>query len=332
MRANEFTPYNGVHCETNAIGTALAHQGWLLSEEMLFGLGEGLSYQHWTPEESGTPYPICSGRIPAGQIGNNLAHNCDFSLEIHETDSSEVAWDHVANALESGLIPSVRCDIYYLPYFKAKHHFSAHYIGVVAYDGKYAYVTDTVNQGNFHRITLKELAIARSSSEGYQPARNLSQNYHLPPTVPSLPERIPKSIRSCFLRYLEDDDPNSGPECIKRTAHWLQEVAQGSKESINHSSLSLGYFWRFAGTGGSNFRQLYRDFLLQSAELCPDLDLTPAIDAYSRLVESWDTVIDLLLAMERESDPKATLNEVANQLEAIAAEEYAAGAQILRTV
>ena len=43
MEPNDFTPYNGKHCETNAIGAALAHQGWTLSEDLLFGLGEGLS-------------------------------------------------------------------------------------------------------------------------------------------------------------------------------------------------------------------------------------------------------------------------------------------------
>ena len=40
-------PYIGQHCESTATGTLLGQIGVELSEPMLFGLGEGLSFIFW---------------------------------------------------------------------------------------------------------------------------------------------------------------------------------------------------------------------------------------------------------------------------------------------
>ena len=44
--------FDGEHCETVAIGTLLAQRGSGLSEPMLFGLGEGLSFIFLTKSKS----------------------------------------------------------------------------------------------------------------------------------------------------------------------------------------------------------------------------------------------------------------------------------------
>ena len=40
-------PFIGQHCETTATGTLLNQLGIFLSEPLLFGLGEGLSFVFW---------------------------------------------------------------------------------------------------------------------------------------------------------------------------------------------------------------------------------------------------------------------------------------------
>ena len=49
-----------VHCETTALGVLLGHLGIDLSEPMLFGLGEGLSFVYWDAKY--LDFPFLGGR------------------------------------------------------------------------------------------------------------------------------------------------------------------------------------------------------------------------------------------------------------------------------
>lgn len=44
MIIENFNPFYGKHCETTVVGNLLQHCGLMLSEPMLFGIGEGLSF------------------------------------------------------------------------------------------------------------------------------------------------------------------------------------------------------------------------------------------------------------------------------------------------
>ena len=48
-----------------------------------------------------------------------------------------------------------------------------------------------------------------------------------------------------------------------------------------------------AGTGGSLFRNLYRDFLKESAEILNSTDLREAYLDYSVIADQWKTISDL---------------------------------------
>lgn len=54
-------PYIGQHCECTATGTLLGQIGVELSEPMLFGLGEGLSFIFWNMKTM--DFPFIGGRI-----------------------------------------------------------------------------------------------------------------------------------------------------------------------------------------------------------------------------------------------------------------------------
>lgn len=49
-------PFIGQHCETTATGTLLNQLGIFLSEPLLFGLGEGLSFVFWKMKSSNMPF------------------------------------------------------------------------------------------------------------------------------------------------------------------------------------------------------------------------------------------------------------------------------------
>ena len=63
MIINDFKAFKGKHCETSSIGNLLINQGLNLSEHMIFGLGEGLSFIYWKMKSMNLPF--LGGRNPS---------------------------------------------------------------------------------------------------------------------------------------------------------------------------------------------------------------------------------------------------------------------------
>ena len=61
MKRMNIKPYAGQHCETTATGTLLRQIGIDLSEPILFGVGEGLSFIFWNMKTMDCPF--LGGRI-----------------------------------------------------------------------------------------------------------------------------------------------------------------------------------------------------------------------------------------------------------------------------
>lgn len=87
---NDLTPFNGQHCETTATGTLLHQLGIKLSEPMLFGLGEGLSFIYWKMKTM--DFPFLGGRIKTDLLTENLCRNLNLKLSVQETTSKAKAW------------------------------------------------------------------------------------------------------------------------------------------------------------------------------------------------------------------------------------------------
>ena len=58
------------------------------------------------------------------------------------------------------------------------------------------------------------------------------------------------------------------------------------------------------GTGGSLFRNLYRDFLKESGELMESSALTKASEAYDAIAKLWKNVADLFIKIGDTEDIK----------------------------
>jgi len=90
-------PFIGQHCETTTSGTLLYQQGIELSEPLLFGLGEGLSFIFW--HMNSMPMPFIGGRVKPDQLTETLAKQLNLKLERQETSSSTKAWAIVKDLL-----------------------------------------------------------------------------------------------------------------------------------------------------------------------------------------------------------------------------------------
>jgi len=138
----------------------LAHIGIELSEPMLFGLGEGLSFIYWNMRTM--DFPFLGGRIKTDLLTRHICSKFGLQLSVHETPSKAKAWQNVKQLLDAGRPVGLKLDAYHLEYFTNPFHFAGHYVAIYGYDDYYAYLVDTRQQGGRVRTSLESLALARA--------------------------------------------------------------------------------------------------------------------------------------------------------------------------
>jgi len=305
MKLNNFNVQSGEHCETTTLRNMLAHEGLVLSEAMLFGLGEGLDFQSWDSPEPRKIMPILSGRIKPGEITKNVSKNLRINIIEQEAQTPEAAYQQVVDIISQGHVAGLKLDIFYLDYFSSKRHFAAHYIALYALDDIQAHIVDTIQQGGTHVLPATSLAKARDSRLGFIPSRNLSifvdnirKDNHLFSSGSGSSQisiTISKAIKAVASKFLSDRGPKCGSHGMYTTAksieHWSKDFDQ-AKETVN----AIAHFLRYAGTGGANFRKLYYQFLVESQTYVTSNVLNRAVHSFTEIIVQWDTVIDLLIS------------------------------------
>ncbi|WP_046216022.1 BtrH N-terminal domain-containing protein [Paenibacillus wulumuqiensis] len=281
-----FTPYQGDHCETTAIGNLLQHAGIPLSEPILFGLGQGLGFIYW--DSKGMEFPFIGGRVKPDVLIANLADCLHLTVPIQETSSVNKAWQNVQSCIERGIPVGLKLDPYYLDYFVNKVHFAGHYAVLYGYDDEHAYMVDTAQQGGDVKTRLSSLAAARNA-KGFMSSRNRSFTLEpidkLPPLVPA----IRKSLTRNAHDYLNPPIRNIGNKGIvkmsKEILNWFSR--SGSHE---HDFCLTALLMEQAGTGGALFRNLYRDFLRECIDLLQEPKIEHAYDLFADIAPMWVNV------------------------------------------
>ncbi len=170
MKIENLKPFDGQHCETTATGTLLKQIGIELTEPMLFGIGEGLSYIYWNMKTM--DFPFIGGRIKPDLLTQNICKNLGLELKVKETSSQKKAWDEVKQYLDNGQAVGLKLDCYYLNYFSNPFHFAGHYAAIYGYDNENAFLIDTRQQGGQVKTSLESLALARAA-KGPMASKNL---------------------------------------------------------------------------------------------------------------------------------------------------------------
>ncbi|MFF0886769.1 BtrH N-terminal domain-containing protein [Streptomyces sp. NPDC003456] len=322
-----FQPQHGEHCETTTLRNMLHQAGADLSEAMLFGLGQGIDFQYWDAPDPGRAAPMLTGRIEPARLSRNACSALGVELHALRAPDAETAHTAAADLLRSGHVVGVSVDIFHLDYFTSRSHFAAHYIALYGLDDTHAHVVDTGQQGGARTLPVASLRQARASDEGFMPSPHLYLYVEQVPerlaTDPDavLREQIWHAVRTTAERMTEDRGPRYGIPALRRAASeaagWHDTLA-----SPQETVPGVGRFWRFAGTGGANFRTLYRAFLQEAARLCDDGELDVFAAEFSDVERQWDEAIELLTAYPG-ADGRRQLQSVAARLEAIADAEQA---------
>jgi len=289
MKLSDFEPFVGQHCETTATGTLLKRIGIELSEPMLFGLGEGLGFIFWNMKTM--EFPLIGGRIKTDKLTENLCRSLKLSLDIKKTSSSNKAWKNVTETLETGNAVGLKLDCYHLDYFTAKIHFAGHYVAMYGHDDDFAYLIDTDQQGSMVKTRLENLALARSS-KGPMSSPNLSYSISKTNSSPEIEEVVATAIHRNAVDFINPPITNFGYKGILKTSRVIKKwfaQSYNAQEEFHTTAMLM----ERAGTGGSLFRNLYRDFLEESSQLLSLPALKRAHQEFVDIAEQWKHVADL---------------------------------------
>lgn len=288
------------HCETTALGVLLRCEGLNLSEPMLFGLGSGLSFVYW--DSKAMDFPFLGGRVKPFELTRNLAATLGLELRVGETTSPRKAWQNVAAVIDAGRPVGLQLDSYHLDYFSTKVHFGGHVVAMYGYDEQDAYLVDTDQQGGAVSTSLAALAKARAE-RGPMTAKHRSFTISAPgsPTPPR--DRIIPAIKACAHAFLNPPIANLGHRGIEKAAKqvpkWLQRGGN-PREGL----LQTAVLMEKAGTGGALFRNLYRDFLAECAQVIDSGHLRTGHTLYAEAATLWTQVAELVAAAGESGDAK----------------------------
>ncbi|MGP4005696.1 BtrH N-terminal domain-containing protein [Streptomyces sp. 4N124] len=253
-------------------------------------------------QSHGLGFPFLAGRVKPFEITRSLAAALGLDLLIEETTSPRKAWQNVAAPIDAGRPVGLQLDSYHLDYFNTKVHFGGHVVAMYGYDEQNAYLVDTDPQGG--AVSTSRTGLARARAErGPMTAKHRSFTITAPssPTPPQ--DRIIPAIKTCADAFLNPPIANLGHRGIEKTAKqlptWLQR-SDNPREDLPRTAVLM----ERAGTGGALFRNLYRDFLAECAQLIDSSHLRTGHALYTEAAALWTQVAALVATAGESGDAK----------------------------
>ncbi|HAK27955.1 MAG TPA: lantibiotic ABC transporter [Sphingobacterium sp.] len=282
-------PFDELHCETTATGTLLKHIGIELSEPMLFGLGEGLSFIYWKMKTM--DFPFLGGRIKTDLLTQHICKNLGLELNVHETSSKVKAWQAVRQLLDEGQPVGLKLDAYYLEYFTKPFHFAGHYVAIYGYDDEHAYLVDTRQQGGSVKTSLASLALARAE-KGPMSSKNLYYTIAGNMENVDLKEVLIAAMVNNAKQYLAPPINNISYKGILKTSEEVMNWFKTSQAIESEFKMAASLMEK-AGTGGALFRNLYRDFIKESYDLLGIEQLAVVHHEFVQIALLWTSLSEL---------------------------------------
>jgi hypothetical protein len=284
-QVNNFIHRVGFHCESSSMRDLFEFYGFPMSEPMAFGLDATMGFGFFDTTNSISFIP--ESDIPfflGGKQGtiepNSLACRLlGITLRKQSFTSAHKAWEESKKMLNQNEPLILKVDLGYLPYFEEEGniHFGGHAITLAGYDEDkgIAYVGDSEYEG-FQEVPINELKEARSSEYGpkfmHPNNAQYSMTRRLDGKHPPLAAGVKVAIKKVVDNMLRPSLNNNGIQGLKQfTAsipQWNKKLQGKAKDPLGKLisrarlmfELLHGYIETW-GTGGSSFRNLYKNFL-----------------------------------------------------------------------
>lgn len=300
---SSFTPLGGQHCITNSLKQVFTHNGYSLSEEMMFGLASGLSFLYINQEKS----PMINGRTKVFEFEKKLAQRLNINIQCKAGKDYQKTFNQIKTIIDQDQSVLVYVDMAYLTYLDmdADSHFGGHAVVVYGYDdeNKIVWISDRDNHDysirspkgkinmDYHLVSYEEFMKARSSSFRPFPAKNKYLVFDFSTYQAITPSILREAIQETCESMLNPPAHLLGIEGIHKFSKEILKWNKFSNDKLRIAGIT-NYFQisKDGGTGGGIFRKMYGNFLIESSYILENDRILEIGKQFLIISDSWDDI------------------------------------------
>ncbi len=329
-----FQHFETHHCVTGSMRHVYVHNQHDISEEMLLGLGAGVSFSYWHFKGQ---MPFMGGRggfkPPMEQVAGQRT---GVAIETHRTTSARKAQKILLELLSVGQPVMIQCDMGFLPYFDfggEEYHFGGHAVVVCGHDPETDEVLVADRDEMLHPVRMAHLEKARGSTFKPFPPKHAWYTFNFDRRHPPVASDVRQAILEMAQTMLEPPIRNIGVKGIRKAAQMVPKWP----EKLDSEELRSALFnaWIFispaGGTGGGSFRYMLSRFLAEGAEITSDQRLGTSAGKFQQIGDRWEELGEWFHHLSETPGPASRLSECVGSLERLADLEESAW-QALRDI
>ncbi len=321
----DFTHHQSAHCENGVVSNLMKHNGFTVSEPMVFGIGSGLLYCY-IPFLMVNHAPAITYRAMPGAIFNRFAKRVGVKFKREKFKNAKAAKARLDANLERDNPVGLQVGVYNLTYFPDEYrfHFNAHNLVVYGKQDDIYLISDPVME-TVTTLTAKELEKVRFAKGAFAPKGHMYYPIAFPKEL-KLEKAIVKAIKHT-CRDMLAPVPYVGVKGVKTVAGLIRKWPEkkGTK-TANHYLGQIVRMQEEIGTGGGGFRYIYAAFLQEASKQLGNEKLLELSSEMTQIGDLWrDFAVDAS-RIYRNRSTKVVIDvydDVATQLEMIANKEEA---------
>jgi hypothetical protein len=317
----DFSHNQSAHCENGVISNLMRHNGFEISEPMVFGIGSGLLFSY-LPFLKVNHAPVFTYRSMPGHIFNKFAKRVGVKMKREKFSSPAAAKARLDENLSKNNPVGLQVGVYHLLYFPDEYrfHFNAH--NMVVYgkeEGRYL-ISDPVME-EVTSLSEKELEKVRFAKGAFAPKGHMYYPIAFPEEL-ELKKAIVKGIKQTS-RDMVAPVPIVGVKAMRWVAKGIRKWPKilGAKKA-NHYLGQIVRMQEEIGTGGGGFRYIYAAFLQEASQVLQNDKLMELSKEMTSIGDAWrDFAVDASRIYKNRNSESNGYEEVAIQLEALADRE-----------
>ncbi len=317
----DFTHHQSAHCENGVVSNLMKHNGFQVSEPMVFGIGAGLLFCY-IPFLKVNHAPAVTYRCMPGLIFNRFAKRVGIKIKREKFKNPIKAKERLDQNLANNTPVGLQVGVYNLTYFPDEYrfHFNAHNLVVYGKEeGKYL-ISDPVME-TVTTLTEKELEKVRFAKGAFAPKGHLYAPVDFPKEL-TIENGIVKGIKQ-VCREMLAPVPIVGVKGIRLVAKLIRKWPK--KKGIKVANHYLGQIVRMQeeiGTGGGGFRYIFAAFLQEASTVLSNDKLLELSKEMTIIGDKWrDFALDASRIYKNRGAKLDGYNDVATQLEQLADSE-----------